>query len=288
MKLITSISDMHSYIDGLKRRGNKKNPVQIGFVPTMGFLHAGHISLVAAAARDNKKVVVSIFVNPTQFGPGEDFEAYPRDTKKDLKMLKETKQVDCVFMPEAKEMYPDGYATYLEVGGSVTKGLDSDSRPGHFRGVATVVAKFLNIVKPDRMYLGQKDAQQVTVLKKMASEMNYNTELVICPIVREKDGLAMSSRNAYLNPEERNTAPALRRALQMAESMIELGERDMQVIIKEIKRKLTEEKVKIDYVEIVDAETLEPKKELSGKILLAAAIFVGKTRLIDNSVIEIK
>lgn len=288
MKIITSITEMHSYIDALKHRGNKKNPVKIGFVPTMGYLHAGHISLVAAAGRDNKKVVVSIFVNPTQFGPNEDFEAYPRDTKRDIKMLRETKQVDCVFMPEAKEMYPEGYSTYVEVGGSVTDGLDSASRPGHFRGVATVVAKLLNIVKPDRVYLGQKDAQQVTVLKKMAREMSYNTELVICPIVREKDGLAMSSRNAYLNPEERNTAPALRKALQIAESMIELGERDVNVIIKEVKRKLAEEKVKIDYVELVDLQTLEPTKEISGTVLLAAAIFVGKTRLIDNSIIEIK
>lgn len=282
MKIITSITEMHNYIKKLKKRG-----VKMGFVPTMGYFHEGHLSLVKKANEENQKVVVSIFVNPIQFGPAEDFSRYPRDIKRDLKMLKELKCVDCVFMPDEKEMYKEGFATYVELENNMPKVLCGISRPAHFKGVTTVVAKLLNIVQPDKLYLGQKDMQQAVILRKMIEDLNYNTEVVICPIVREKDGLAMSSRNTYLSPEERELAPVLYKSLKMAESMVELGEKDAEKIKEEVKRKLNEANVKIDYVEIVDADTLEKKYKLEGKILIAAAIYIGKTRLIDNTVINI-
>ncbi len=282
MKIITDIKEMHDYIKKIKKRGSST-----GFVPTMGYLHEGHLSLVRRAGEENKKVIVSIFVNPIQFGPAEDFDKYPRDTKRDLKMLKELKCVDCVFMPEAKDMYKEDFATYVELKNNMTKVLCGVSRPGHFTGVTTVVAKLLNIVKPDKLYLGQKDMQQAVILKKMIEDLNYDTEVVICPIVREKDGLAMSSRNTYLSPEERELATVLHKSLQIAESMIELGEKDIEKIKNEVKRKLSESNIKIDYVEIVDADTLQKKETLQGKILIAAAIYIGKTRLIDNKIINI-
>ncbi|MCX8093886.1 MAG: pantoate--beta-alanine ligase [Candidatus Goldbacteria bacterium] len=284
MKIINSISDMHDYIDKIKR--NKKNI--IGFIPTMGALHDGHLSLIHAAAKDCNKIVVSIFVNPIQFGPSEDFNKYPRDIKKDTKLLRSIKKVNCVFIPDVNEMYPPDYATYVQLENEMPKVLCGISRPTHFKGVTTVVCKLLNIVKPDKLYLGQKDMQQAVILKKMIKDLNYKIDIIICPIIREKDGLAMSSRNVYLTPDERNIAPILRKALQIGESMIELGEKDPQVIIKEIKRKIKETDATIDYVEIVDPETLLKKERISGKVLIAAAIFVGNTRLIDNTIVETK
>jgi len=283
MKVISAIKEMHEYVDKLKRRKHT-----IGFAPTMGALHEGHLSLMAAAKQANEKVIASIFVNPAQFAAGEDFEKYPRDVKKDLKLLKNTKNVDCVFTPDPKEIYPDGYATYVELGNEMPKGLCGATRPGHFKGVTTVVSMLLNIVKPDRLYLGQKDLQQAMIIKKMIYDLKYPVETVICPILREKDGLAMSSRNMYLNPDERNTAPALHKSLQMAESMIELGERDPQVLVREIKRKLKEANVEIDYVEVVDPDTLVKKDRVGSRSAIAAAIYVGKTRLIDNTIINLK
>ncbi len=277
---------MREYVQKLKKTA-RKNPNIIGFVPTMGALHQGHISLVEAASKECNRVIVSIFVNPAQFGPGEDFEKYPRDLKKDIKMLKETKRVAAVFTPDASEIYPEGHSSYLQVESGLTKVLCGASRPGHFKGVTTVVAKLLNVVSPHRFYLGQKDLQQAVVLKKMAADMLYETQVVICPVVREKDGLALSSRNAYLNPSEREIAPVLYKSLQMAESMIELGEKDSQAVIKEIKRKIKEAGLEIDYVEAVDADTLMKTERLSGRIAIAAAVLAGKTRLIDNIVVEI-
>jgi pantoate--beta-alanine ligase len=283
MKVISSIQEIHEYTAKLKKRGHT-----IGFAPTMGALHEGHVSLMAAARLANKKVIASIFVNPAQFAPGEDFDKYPRNIKKDLKFLRETKNVDCVFTPVETDIYPEGYASYVELSNDMPKILEGVARPSHFKGVTTVVAKLLNIVKPDRLYLGQKDLQQAVILKKMAADLNYITEVVICPVVREKDGLAMSSRNMYLTPEQRNSAPALYKSLQMAESMIELGERDAQVLVKEIKRKLKDENVEIDYVEVVDPVNLAKKERISGRTAIVAAIYVGKIRLIDNTIINLK
>lgn len=281
MKIITDIKAMHEYIRKIKKRG-----ISIGFVPTMGYFHEGHMSLMKKSAEENKKTIVSIFVNPIQFGPNEDFKKYPRDIKRDLKMLKELKCIDCVFIPEETQMYKEKFATYVELENNMPKVLCGISRPSHFKGVTTVVAKLLNIIKPDRLYLGQKDMQQAVILKKMVEDLNYDTEVIICPIVREKDGLAMSSRNTYLSPEERELAPVLYKSLQIAESMVELGEKDVEKIKNEMRRKLNEAGVKIDYVEIVDVNTLEKKEKIEGKILIAAAIYIGKTRLIDNIIIN--
>lgn len=283
MKVISNIQEMHEYVNKLKRRRHT-----IGFAPTMGALHEGHLSLMAAAKQGNEKVIASIFVNPAQFAAGEDLEKYPRSLKKDLKLLKNSKKVDCVFTPSADEIYPSGYASYVALENDMTKVLCGVTRPGHFKGVTTIVAMLLNIVKPGRLYLGQKDMQQAMIIKKMIIDLKYQTETVICPIMREKDGLALSSRNMYLNPEERNSAPALHKSLQMAESMVELGERNADVIIKEIKRKLKETNVEIDYVEVVDPDTLVKKDRISARSAIAAAVYIGKTRLIDNSIINLK
>ena len=287
MKIIKSINEMHRYIAKLKR-SRTKTPNTIGFIPTMGYFHDGHLSLMLEAAKEHKKVVVSIFVNPTQFAAGEDLEKYPRDEKRDIKMLKDLKVIDCVFIPEPAEMYPDGYASYLQLENEMPKALCGASRPTHFKGVTTVVAKLLNIVNPDSLYLGQKDMQQAIIIEKMVKEMNYPAKVRICPTVREKDGLAMSSRNEYLSPSERNSAPILYKSLQMAESMVELGERKSSELIKEMKRKLKEENVEVDYIEVVSADTLQKTGKIDGKILIAAAIIIGKTRLIDNTIVEVK
>lgn len=286
MKVISKVSEMRSYAQKLRKSAGK-TPKMTGFVPTMGALHQGHISLVEAAAKECSKVIVSIFVNPVQFGANEDFDKYPRDLKRDLKILKDTKKAAVVFTPEAADIYPAGHASYVALENEMVKTLCGASRPGHFKGVTTVVAKLLNIINPHKMYLGQKDLQQAAVLKKMCADMLYETAVVTCPIIREKDGLAMSSRNAYLNPAEREIAPVLYKSLQMAESMIELGEKDSQAVIKEIKRKIKESGMEIDYAEVLDADTLMRAERLSGRIAIAAAVMAGKTRLIDNTIIEI-
>jgi len=255
---------------------------EVGFVPTMGYLHEGHLSLVRRARSENDVVVVSIFVNPTQFGPNEDYERYPRDEKRDRKLLEE-EGVDYLFIPSVSEMYPEDFSTFVEVSG-LTEGLCGAKRPGHFRGVATVVTKLLNIVFPTRAYFGEKDYQQLQVIKRLVRDLNIPVEVIGCPIVREEDGLAMSSRNTYLSPEERKSALSLYKGLKLAEELFESGERNPEVIKKRVEEFiLSHPKVeKIDYVEIVDPENLKPVKEVKEGDVIALAVFVGKTRLIDN------
>jgi len=254
----------------------------VGFVPTMGYLHEGHLSLMKRAKKENDVVVISIFVNPTQFGPDEDLESYPRNLKKDSEMASSV-GADILFAPDAEEMYPDGYATSVEVEGDITRQLCGKSRPGHFKGVTTVVAKFFNIIRPDKAYFGQKDAQQLAVIEKMVRDLNFEVEIIPCPIVREKDGLAISSRNIYLNDSERQDALVLSRSLFEAEEMIKKGEKDAvfikEMIINNIK---AEQSVAIDYVKVVNSMTLLDIDKIEGDFLIALAVKIGKTRLIDN------
>ena len=267
-------------------RSNKKLAKTIGFVPTMGCLHEGHLSLIKAAKKENSLVVVGIFVNPTQFGAGEDFEAYPRDLDRDAK-LSESAGADVIFNPSINEIYPEKYQTYVEVF-EITNKLCGISRPTHFRGVTTIVNKLFNIVEPDRAYFGQKDAQQVAVIQKMVNDLNMNIEIIPCPIVREEDGLAMSTRNSYLSPEQRKAALILSKSLFTAEDMIEKGCRDAEEIKKAVKEMIRSEPLAaIDYIEIVDAFSLNDISTLNGSILIALAIKIGRTRLIDNIRVEV-
>ena len=253
----------------------------IGLVPTMGYLHEGHLSLVRRAADECASVVVSIFVNPTQFGPSEDLSAYPRDMERDLRLL-EPLGVNLVWTPTPEIMYPDGYQTWVEVE-ALTGFLEGAQRPGHFRGVTTVVAKLFNGVQPARAYFGQKDAQQVAVIRQMTRDLNFPLEVVVCPIVREPDGLAMSSRNAYLNPEQRQAATVLYRALTAAQDAYDLGERDAEQVRAIMRDKLAAEPLaEVQYVSCADYDTLEELEQITGKALLSMAVFIGKTRLIDN------
>ncbi|RKX56856.1 MAG: pantoate--beta-alanine ligase [Thermotoga sp.] len=280
MVIVEKVKDMKK----LSEKYLKENKT-IGFVPTMGFLHEGHLSLVRRAREENDIVVVSIFVNPTQFGPNEDYESYPRDFERDVKLLKEL-NVDVVFYPSVEEMYPKDFSTYVEET-KLSRYLCGKSRPGHFRGVCTIVTKLFNIVRPTRAYFGQKDAQQFRVIKRMVRDLNMDVELVECPIVREHDGLAMSSRNIYLSGDERAQALALYNSLKLAENLIKSGERDAEVVKNAMKEFLFRyDKVKIDYVEIVDEETLEPVKHIEGKVIVAIACWVGKARLIDNVIVQ--
>ena len=256
-----------------------------GFVPTMGALHAGHMSLVRAARAECGPVIASIFVNPTQFGPKEDFQKYPRTFEADRVLLEET-GVDFLFAPEAAEIYPLGFRTWVNVEG-LSDRLDGRSRPGHFRGVTTIVLKLLEIVQPQRAFFGRKDAQQARLIQQMARDLHLDTEIVVCPIVREPDGLAMSSRNAYLNPAERRAATVFYRALDGARRGIERGERDALRLIAAMREVIRAEPlVEPEYVELVDAETLEPVTRLRGRCLALLAARVGTTRLIDNLLIE--
>jgi len=272
MKVIEKIADM--------RQARKKLAGSVGFVPTMGYLHEGHIALVQQAKDENLAVVVSIFVNPTQFGPKEDFKNYPRDTRRDLAMLEPL--TDIVFMPSDAEMYPEKYDTWVEIKG-ITDYLEGAVRPGHFRGVTTVVNKLFNIVEPTRSYFGQKDAQQVAVIKKMVEDLNMNTEVVVCPTVREKDGLAMSSRNTYLNPEQRKGAAVLYKALTHAQQLFVKGERDSGVMRQEMTGLIKKEPLaNIDYISIADTGTLKEIHRIKTTALVSMAVKFGKTRLIDN------
>lgn len=279
MRIIEKVKEMKLFSEMARREGKS-----IGFVPTMGYLHEGHLSLVRRARAENDVVVVSVFVNPIQFGPNEDYDRYPRDFERD-KMLLEKEGVDCVFYPSVEEMYPQDFSTYVEET-VLSKPLCGRSRPGHFRGVCTVVAKLFNIVKPHRAYFGQKDAQQFRVLRRMVRDLNMDVEMIECPIVREPDGLAMSSRNVYLSPEERGQALALYRSLKLAEELFTKGERDALKIKREMEEFLRGfDKVKVDYVEIVDEETLEPVSKIEKKVIVAVAAWVGKARLIDNVIL---
>jgi pantoate--beta-alanine ligase len=256
----------------------------VGLVPTMGYLHDGHLSLVRRAAEECASVVVSIFVNPTQFGPSEDLAAYPRDMERDLRLL-ESLGVDLVWTPTSEIMYPDGYQTWVQVE-ALTDPLEGAMRPGHFRGVTTVVAKLFNGVQPAKAYFGQKDAQQVAVIRRMARDLNFPIEVVVCPTVREPDGLAQSSRNAYLDLEQRKAATVLYRALTVAKEAYEAGERDAEALRVHMRKTLAAEPLAhMQYVSCADYDTLEELETVSGKALLSMAVFVGKTRLIDNFVL---
>jgi pantoate--beta-alanine ligase len=279
MKVITKIGDMREYSRSMKKEGKT-----IGFVPTMGYLHDGHLSLARAAKKENDAVVISIYVNPTQFGPGEDFDKYPRDLERD-KSLADKEGVDVIFAPVSGEMYPVGYVTDVEVKGHLTEALCGRARPGHFRGVTTFVAKLFNIVGPDRAYFGRKDAQQAAVIKRMACDLSMPLDIRVMPIVREDDGLAMSSRNAYLSKEERHRALALYRSLERAKEMISAGELSAGTI-KNGMKSILEKDVRLDYLEVVDADTLQPLDKVRDNTLIAVAAFAGGTRLIDNVVIE--
>ena len=277
MKIAESIDDMR------KLRRQLTEPV--GFVPTMGYLHEGHLVLVRRARAENPSVVVSIFVNPTQFGPQEDFNSYPRDTKRDLALL-ETEETDVVFMPSVAEMYPEQFNSWIEVG-KVTERLEGASRPGHFKGVTTVCAKLFNIIQPTRAYFGQKDAQQAVVIKKMVADLNMNLEIVTIPTVREPDGLAVSSRNTYLNPHERQAATVLYQALSLAQQLWSQGEKDAQRLREEMIGLIQKQPLAtIDYVSIADAETLDELDTVNPLALVSLAVKIGTTRLIDNIVLQ--
>jgi pantoate--beta-alanine ligase len=276
MKVIDKIDDM--------KQLRLKLPEPVGFVPTMGYLHEGHLVLVRQAKAENSSVVVSIFVNPTQFGPQEDFNQYPRDPQRDLGMLKK-EGTDIVFMPSVAEMYSPQFNSWVDVG-KIAERLEGAARPGHFRGVATVVAKLFNIVQPDRAYFGQKDAQQLAVIKKMVADLNMNLEVVAVPTVREPDGLAMSSRNIYLNPEERKQGIVLYQALSLAQKLWSQGEKDAQTIIRQMTNLIQKQPLaKIDYISIADAETLDELDNVRPPALVSLAVRIGKTRLIDNVVV---
>lgn len=259
----------------------KKKGWKIGFVPTMGYLHEGHLSLVRESKKRSDVTVVSIFVNPKQFGPSEDYRVYPRDLDRDRALL-EKEGVDLIFYPPVEVMYPEGYKTYVEVEDLQDK-LCGKSRPGHFRGVCTVVLKLFNLVQPDEAYFGWKDAQQVIILKKMVEDLNVPVKIVPLPLVRDHDGLALSSRNTYLSPEERRAALVLKKSLDLAESLIRSGEKEASLIKQKMIDLISAEPpARLDYVEIVDLNTLEPLKKLEGQALIALAVFIGRTRLIDN------
>ncbi len=282
MPIVKSIRTLRSLLQ--KARLKKKT---IGFVPTMGALHGGHLSLIRICQKENDLTVLSIFVNPTQFGPQEDFKNYPREIKRDI-LLAKKENADIIFYPSAEEMYPSGYLSCVEVKepGNI---LCGQFRPGHFQGVATVVAKLLNIVEPDVLYLGQKDAQQAIILKKMVKDLNFSVNVKICPTVRGQDGLALSSRNSYLTQEERQEAPILYQALLQAKKRIEQGEDNSQNIIGFIREHIEKNSSgKIQYIECVEGGSLRSLKKLKGKILIALAVFFGKTRLIDNILVNVK
>lgn len=262
-------------------RQARAEPRIIGLVPTMGALHEGHASLIARAKQQCSPVIASIFVNPMQFGPSEDFSKYPRTFESDVEKLKDS-GVDVLFAPEAAEIYPKGFSTHVQVDG-LSDRLEGRSRPGHFRGVATVVMKLLQIVQPTFAYFGRKDAQQARIIAQMARDLNLDSEIVVCPIVRESDGLALSSRNVYLNPEERKAATALFRALQAAKQELTAGVRDSLHLQSNLRRILGGERLAaVDYAEIVDAESFEPVVRVSRACYVLLAVFIGKTRLIDN------
>jgi pantoate--beta-alanine ligase len=256
----------------------------VGLVPTMGYLHEGHLSLVSRARSECRSVAASIFVNPTQFGPTEDLTKYPRDLERDLREL-EAAGADVVWTPTPEIMYPPGYQTWVEVQ-QITQGLEGAQRPGHFRGVVTVVSKLFNAVRPAKAYFGQKDAQQAAVIRQMTRDLNFPIEIVVCPIVRESDGLAMSSRNVYLSPEQRRAAAVLYRALRAAEAAYKGGERLADALRDVMEKTLAEEPLaKVQYVSCADYDTLRELEKVTGKTLLSMAVFFGKTRLIDNTVL---
>jgi pantoate--beta-alanine ligase len=281
MRVVKTVKSLRSLIATAKAQNRR-----IGFVPTMGALHEGHLSLIRKCRRETDFAVVSVFVNPKQFGPGEDFAAYPRPEKKDILLAKKEK-VDIIFCPSEKEMYPTSFLTSIRVD-RITETLCGASRPGHFHGVTTVVGKLLNIVGPDALYLGQKDAQQAVVLKRMAADLNFPVAVKVCPIVREGDGLAMSSRNGYLTPRQRTEAPVLFESLRIARKKVFAGERSTAKITGLIRTHIEKHSSgKVDYIACVDADSLAPLKRIKGKVMVALAVKLGQTRLMDNIIFRI-
>ena len=280
MKILGTVNEVRSLVKEWKSQGLK-----VGFVPTMGYLHEGHKSLIDKAVKENDKVVVSIFVNPIQFGPKEDLASYPRDLERDSKLCEDA-GASAIFHPEKEEMYFDDFCTHVDIEG-LSDGLCGKSRPIHFRGVCTVVSKLFNIVNPDRAYFGEKDAQQLAIIKRMVRDLNFDIEIVGCPIVREEDGLAKSSRNTYLSSEERKAATILSKSLALGKKALESGERDSEKVKKIIiDNKNTEPLAKIDYVDIVDSLSMAEVNKIEKTVLVAMAVYIGKTRLIDNFTFE--
>lgn len=280
MNIVKTISEVRNEVKNWRKQG-----LSVGLVPTMGYLHEGHKSLIDRACKENDKVVVSVFVNPTQFGPGEDLATYPRDIQRDAALCEDAGAA-LIFNPEPEEMYFDDFHTYVTME-SLSDELCGKTRPIHFRGVCTVVSKLFHIVAPDRAYFGQKDAQQLAIIKRMVRDLNFDIEIVGCPIVREADGLAKSSRNTYLNPEERKAALVLSKAVGLGQELIQKGERNADVIVEKMKQLIEEEPLtKIDYVQAVDAISIQPVAEIKGTVLVAMAVYIGKTRLIDNFIYE--
>lgn len=280
MRIVNTVEEVREQVKQWRKEGRT-----VGLVPTMGFLHEGHKSLIEKAVSQNDEVVVSVFVNPTQFGPNEDFESYPRDMEKDAALC-ESAGASLIFHPEPSEMYLEGSSTFVDMT-TLTKGLCGKTRPIHFKGVCTVVSKLFNIVTPDKAYFGQKDAQQLAVIKHMVRDLNFGIEIVGCPIIREEDGLAKSSRNTYLSTDERKAAIVLSKALKAGKLAACNGEKDARVIKKIVTDIITDEPLsKIDYVEAVDWTNLEPVTQINGETLIAIAVYIGKTRLIDNIIVD--
>lgn len=282
MKIVTTIEEAKEQVREWKSQG-----LTVGLVPSMGYLHEGHASLMKAAVSQMDRVAVSVFVNPTQFGPNEDYDSYPRDLDHDIAVCEE-QEVDMIFHPSVEEMYGKNYNTYVTME-TLGDELCGKSRPIHFRGVCTVVTKLFNILTPDKAFFGQKDAQQLAIIKRMVKDLNMNLEVVGCPIIREDDGLAKSSRNTYLNPEERKAALILSKTIFMGQKMVEQGERDVKTLLDAMKANIeTEPLAKIDYVEVVDGETMQKVEKIEDSVLVAMAVYIGNTRLIDNFIYECK
>ncbi|CDA86329.1 pantothenate synthetase [Clostridium sp. CAG:230] len=280
MKIVETVEEVRAQVKAWRKEG-----FSVGLVPTMGFLHEGHKSLIDRAVAENDKVVVSVFVNPMQFGPKEDLASYPRDLDRDAALCEDA-GVALIFHPQPSEMYHDDFSSFVDMS-TLTGGLCGKTRPIHFRGVCTVVSKLFNIVVPDKAYFGQKDAQQLAVIRHMVRDLNFGIEIVGCPIIREEDGLAKSSRNTYLNEKERQAALVLSRSLKEGKALMDAGEKDTAKIRKVITDMIEKEPLaKIDYVEVVDWNTLESVDKVDGPVLTAIAVYIGKTRLIDNFIVE--
>lgn len=278
MRVLEGIADLKEQIKAWKNEG-----LSIAFVPTMGYLHEGHLSLIEACKED--KIVVSIFVNPLQFGPGEDLATYPRDLRRDARLCEEN-GVDLLFTPQVAEFYPSDFSSFVDMSG-LSERLCGAKRAGHFRGVCTVLMKFFHLIQPDRAYFGQKDAQQCAVVARMVEDLNLPLELVVCPIVREEDGLAKSSRNVYLNAREREAALVLSRAIFLGERMVKEGERRAEVILEAMRGEIQKESLaRVDYISLVDPHSLEDLERIEGGVLGAVAVYVGRTRLIDNFLLQ--
>lgn len=281
IKVVSTVCETRAQVKEWKNQG-----LTVGLVPTMGYLHEGHQSLIKKAVEENDRVVVSVFVNPIQFAPNEDLETYPRDLEADERLCDST-GADLIFHPTPDEMYPDGFSTHIQMD-NLTKELCGKTRPTHFGGVCTVVGKLFNIIQPDKAYFGQKDAQQLAIIKRMVRDLNFDIEIVGCPIIREPDGLAKSSRNTYLNADERKAALILSKAIKLGEELVADGERNAQTVIKAMTDKInTEPLARIDYVNVVDALSIEPLDVVKGEVLVAIAVYIGKTRLIDNFITAI-